>query len=325
MNKAFQQFGRIGVLMGGVSTERKISHKSGTAVYESLWSQGCDVIGIDIREHDYETIKQLIVSKDVDVIFIALHGKLGEDGQVQSICEDLGIPFTGSNSQASKTAYNKVSTQTLLREHNVSVADFLVLTPENSFEPEEIFSVFGAFPIVVKPACEGSSIGVTIVHSVVELQKAIHFAYEFGNQVLVERYIPGREVTVGVLNQDPLDVIEIKPRNNFFDFKAKYQAGHTDYMIPAEVPLDVKHLLQETALKVHTILGCEDLSRVDFMIDDQLKPYVLEINTIPGFTQTSLLPKAAKHIGMDFNQLCITLTELAYGKKKTKKYLAADH
>ncbi len=324
MSKPFKKIGRIGVLMGGISTERKISLKSGSAVYESLWSQGLEVTGIDIREPDYEHIKKVICSKNVDLIFITLHGKLGEDGQVQSICEELGVPFTGSGCQASRLAFNKVLTQSLLIENNVVVPEFRVLDMSQVVDIEAVVEQFERFPLVVKPACEGSSIGVSIVQNIGELLSAIDEAKAYGREIMVERYIDGREVTVGILDQTPLDVIEIRPGNQFFDFKSKYQSGQTGYVIPAEIPLEVRHLLQETALKVHTVLGCQHLSRVDFRLDENLKPYVLEINTIPGFTQTSLLPKAAAHVGISFDQLCLTLTELAYGKKKAKKYMAAD-
>ncbi|MBZ0166531.1 MAG: ATP-grasp domain-containing protein, partial [Candidatus Omnitrophica bacterium] len=157
------------------------------------------------------------------------------------------------------------------------------------------------------------------------LIEAVENAWQFGEYALIEQYVSGREMTVGILAEEPLEVIEISTQRDFFDFTAKYQAGQTVYQIPAELPLEIKHELQETALKVHAVMGCRDLSRVDFRLNAELKPYVLEINTIPGFTELSLLPKAAAYGGIPFDKLCQTLLRLAYGKKKETKLITADH
>ena len=316
MNRDIKQFGRIGVLMGGYSSERDISLKSGKAVFEALQRAGCDVTALDIVERDEKKIAELIKKAGLDIAFIALHGQLGEDGLIQAILDSLNIPFTGSGKEASRRAINKVMTQALLRQNNIPVPHFFGVTNCDQASMPSIIQKIHQWPVVVKPACEGSSIGVTIVSKPDALAPALKLAWQYGPEALVEQYIQGRELTVGILNETPLPIIEICPKANFFDFSAKYQSGTTEYILPAELSDKIAEVIQQTALKTHKILGCADLSRVDFMLDEQGHYYVLEINTIPGFTSVSLLPKAAKHEGIAFEQLCLQLIELAYGKKK---------
>ncbi len=311
-----KQFGRIGVLMGGYSSERAISLKSGTAIFEALKAEHCDVVALDIQDQEEQKIIDLIKKADIDIAFIALHGQLGEDGTIQSILEKLEIPYPGSGVDASRLSINKVLAQNLFKKNNIQIAPFVSLVKKNSADIDEVINQLKSFPLVVKPACEGSSIGVTLVRNKKELIKAIDVAWQYGPQVLVEKYIKGRELTVGILNQKALCVIEICAKGDFFDFAAKYQSGLTEYIFPAQIPQQTALRIQKMALDAHTALGCEDLSRVDFILSDDGTPYVLEINTIPGFTSTSLLPKAAKEAGLNFNQLCFKLVELAYGKKK---------
>ncbi|MGE0269185.1 MAG: D-alanine--D-alanine ligase [Candidatus Omnitrophota bacterium] len=325
MIKRIKKFGRIGVVMGGCSTEREISLKSGKAVHDSLSSQGLDVLALDIRDDDSTKIKNLLLEKEINLVFIALHGKIGEDGQIQSICEEIKIPYTGSDSKSSRLAFNKVSTQKMLRDNRITVPGSVVFFQDEEINLLKVSETLNTFPLVVKPSCEGSSIGVNVVKSADALLKAIEYAKSFGREILVEEFIEGRELTVGILDDKPLDVVEILTEGGFFDFSAKYESGQTRYNVPAELPVELKHLMQETALKVHMLAGCRDLSRIDFILDNNFRPYVLEINTIPGFTQTSLLPKAALCAGINFDQLCIILTELAYAKTKKENFSIVDN
>jgi len=309
--------GQIGVLMGGCSSEREISLKSGRAVSQALKASGCDVADLDIKDTAQESVVALIKNAGIDIAFISLHGAFGEDGGIQTILEEIDLPYTGSGISASQKAINKPFVQKLLYDNNIPVAQFKIIQNHDLKEIEHILNQM-SLPLVIKPESEGSSIGVTLVDEERYLNTAINKAFEYGSQVLVEEYIKGRELTVGILEEEALAPIEIVSKNTFFDFTAKYSPGMTDYIVPAKIEPQLRDRLKEIALQTHTILGCEDLSRVDFMVDENMNPYVLEINTIPGFTQTSLLPKAAALKGINFNQLCLKLLGLAYGKKKIK-------
>lgn len=319
MTNINEQFGRIGVLMGGISSERNISLKSGKAIVEALLRQGFQVVPLDIVNGEEEKILYLLEIANIDVAFIALHGKLGEDGRIQSILEKANIPYTGSGVEASCLAINKAKTQNLFKKCGINVPSYIILIKNDQADVDEAFARLGAFPIIVKPACEGSSIGINLANTKEELNDALQMAWLYDDTVLLERYIEGRELTVGILGQETLPVVEICPKENFFDFKAKYTEGMTDYIVPAEIPDGVAIKLRQIALKAHQVLGCADFSRVDFMLDADQAYYVLEVNTIPGFTSTSLLPKAAREQGINFDQLCFKLVELAYGKKKEIK------
>ena len=308
--------GHIGVLMGGYSSERPISLKSGTAVFEAFKQSGCHVSALDIIVKDENEIAQFIDQAKIDVAFIALHGRLGEDGIIQAILGHLKIPYTGSGVKASQLALNKSLAQWIFKQNNLLVPKHIILSQDNKFSLESVMNQLGELPIVVKPTSEGSSIGVTVVRTPQQFPEALDAAFQYGPEVLIEQYIKGRELTVGILGDSFLPVIEIRPKNSFFDFKAKYQTGMTEYIIPAEIPDKVAKHVGQTALKAHQVLGCRDFSRVDMMLDEYGHSYILEINTIPGFTSTSLLPKAAKQAGLEFAQLCLLLIKMAYEKKK---------
>ena len=315
VSQDLKHLGHIGVLMGGYSSEREISLKSGQAVFTALQDAGCQVTAIDITSDDEQTIVDLIRKSDLDVAFIALHGRLGEDGTIQGILQKTGIPYPGAGVEASGIAINKVKTQNLLKSKNIPVAEHVVFQRAAEVDIDQILKVL-SFPVVVKPACEGSSIGVGIVNEKKDLEVALKEAFGYGNEVLVERFIPGKELTVGILDEEPLCVIEICHANTFFDFTSKYKSGTTQYLIPAALDEKTTQEIQKLALRAHQAIGCENFSRIDIMLDQQSKPYILEINTIPGFTSTSLLPKAAQAKGISFTQLCLKLIELAYEKKK---------
>lgn len=316
MDKDVSRLGHVGVLMGGCSSEREISLKSGKAVYEALQGIHCRVSPIDITTVSEEEISALIRKAKIDVAFIALHGRLGEDGAIQMILERIGIPYPGSGVEASRIAISKAATQRLLSENNIPVSPFRIIKKNNIPSPQELFAEFGSAWSVVKPAEEGSSIGISLVRGIKDFPPALEAAFRYGDEVLIERYIKGRELTVGILAEEPLPVIEIRPKGEFFDFTSKYQSGMTEYIIPAQIPEGVAHKMQEIALKTHRIVGCRDFSRIDIMLSEDNQPCVLEVNTIPGFTSTSLLPKAAKCQGIDFAGLCVKLIQLAYAKQK---------
>jgi len=316
MNPDISRLGHIGVLMGGCSSEREISLRSGEAVYTALKERGCQVAKIDIPTEDEKAIIRLLKESLIQVAFITLHGRLGEDGRIQAILEKVGLPYTGSGIEASQRALNKILTQDLLMKKQIPVPKFQVVRQKDNFSGDLLFEQFNDSPFVVKPASEGSSIGITIVRERKETQSALALAFQYGEEVLVERFIAGRELTVGILDQEALPVIEIRPKEAFFDFHAKYQAGTTEYLIPAPLSQDMAARIQTIAVQAHRALGCRHLSRVDVILDEHQQPFVLEINTIPGFTKTSLLPKAAAARGISFPDLCFKLTRLAYETKK---------
>jgi D-alanine--D-alanine ligase len=312
-----KKFGRIGVLMGGPSTERAVSLKSGQAVCDSLKASGLDVVGIDITTDSQEENIRLIKSYQPDCAFVALHGRFGEDGQIQEILDSLKIPYTGSGVLASKLAMDKVASLHIFEINGLKVPRYKV-TEISSYSPSwKVHNKLG-FPLVIKPATHGSSIGLSIVDNTDQLDKAIVLAFSFDDRVIIQEYITGREITVGILDTLVLPVIEILPKKRFFDYEAKYQAGMTDYIVPAKLDEATAKKAQGVALSAHKALGCFGCSRVDMILDKDNVPFVLEINTIPGLTLNSLLPKAARVAGIDFTGLCLKLIELAYEKAENK-------
>jgi len=303
----------IGVLMGGCSSERAISIKSGTAVVKALTESGCHVSAVELTSEKREDVISFLKEAKIDVAFIALHGRFGEDGKIQEILESIDLPYTGSGSAASRIAMDKLASYDVLTAHHIRVPHFLRFEKASAKNMEEqIKSTFQSKPVVVKPPCEGSSFGITIVHDYSYLPKAIGDAFSYGDRIIVESYIKGKELTAGILGNKLLPVVEIRPKNLFFDYTAKYQAGLTEYIVPAEINSSTAQQVQQIAWKVHQAIGCRDLSRVDFILDEGNMPWVLEINTIPGMTATSLLPKAAAAVGIDFKALCLTLAESAH-------------
>ncbi|OGX51975.1 MAG: hypothetical protein A3G37_01555 [Omnitrophica WOR_2 bacterium RIFCSPLOWO2_12_FULL_46_30] len=297
---------RIGVLMGGTSAEREISLKSGKAVLRALRSCGQDALAIDIKKTDKNYVTDLLLSYDIGLAFLALHGSFGEDGKIQAILDQMRIPYTGSGAFASSLSMDKLSSRRIFRAAGLAVPRYFVLNRKE----RRIDSSF-AFPLVVKPAACGSSIGLSVIDNPEEFRDAIRLAFKYDSCVLVEEYIKGREMTVGIFKDSPLEAIEIRSRRRFFDYKAKYEQGQTDYIVPAPVPLKTMQLLKDTALKAHTLLGCFFFSRVDIILNNKNIPYVLEVNTIPGFTATSLLPRAALHKGIPFQELVLVIAQAA--------------
>ena len=314
MNQTLSDLGHIGILMGGCSSEREISLKSGKAVYNALKEIGCNASSLVLESQDEKEVANLVGKAGIDLAFIALHGPFGEDGAIQTILEKIGIPYTGSDPKASQRAIDKVVTQTLLRDNGLPVADFVIFSKQDKKSAPNIGKI-KKFPVVVKPAREGSSIGITLVQAKKDLEKAMEAAFAYGPEILIEQYIKGREMTVGILANEALPIVEIKTKAKFFDFQAKYQNPTTEYVVPAELPSEATREIQQVALKAYRLIGCSDFSRIDFMLDAKNNPFVLEINTIPGFTATSLLPKAAAAAGYTFSALCLKIIQLAYIKK----------
>ncbi len=309
------QFGVIGVLMGGFSSEREISLRSGQGVVNALRAQNYQVHAIDIQVPDKDKVMAQLKEDPIDVAFIALHGRGGEDGFIQSILEDMDIPYTGSGVRASQLAFNKILTQRTLKQAGLPVPAHVIIENGAFLEFKVIWDQLKSTPVVVKAACEGSSIGVHVVRHPSEWEPALKNACAFGPNVIVEQFIKGREYTVGIFDQEALPVVEIIPKSNFFDFTAKYQKGMTQYAVPAVLEEGLAKKIQALALRAHEVLGCQGFSRVDVRLDQKQKPFILEVNTIPGFTETSLFPKAAAVNGYSFVAVCEKLLELAYGKK----------
>jgi len=308
-----KNFGKIGVLMGGPSSEREISLKSGQAVLQALTDLGLNTVGIDITNEGKDENINLLKRQNLDCAFIALHGRFGEDGSIQEILEEINLPYTASGVGASRLAMDKIESLAIFKNGGLKVPHSQVLEASSY---NGVFNNKLGFPLVVKPANHGSSIGLSLVENEAQLPQAIELAFEYDQRIVIEEYIYGRELTVGVLGEEALPVVEIIPKNKFFDYNAKYQSGLTQYLAPAPLEVNLAKKVQEAGLKAHKLLGCSGCSRTDIILTKDEIPYLLEVNTIPGMTSTSLLPKAAKIIGINFEKLCFKLLELAYEKKK---------
>lgn len=292
---------RVAVLLGGFSSEREVSLRSGKAVADALASAGFPTTRIDVTSERLEGLD----ADAVDVAFLALHGRFGEDGGVQAALEARGLVYTGSGVEASRVAMDKVASKERFRAAGVPTADWAVISA-----PVSKLALPLPLPVVVKPRAEGSSVGVSIVRAEGDYAAAVAKAVKLGGEALVERFVPGREMTVGILGERRLPVIELRPVREFFDFEAKYQDTRTGYIVDPPLALEERRAVQEAAWAAHEALGCRGMSRVDVILGPQ-GPVVLEVNTIPGLTERSLLPKAAGAAGMDFAALCAEILRLA--------------
>jgi len=304
---------RIGVLMGGQSAEREISLRTGQAVHQALLRRGYDSMAIDV---DRSIVEQLRDYK-IEMAFVALHGPGGEDGSMQGLLETLCIPYTGSGVRASAIAMHKGVTKTLLAASGIPVPRGIIVHAQGKL-PKTIPAAL-RLPVVVKPAAQGSTIGITIVRALSEWAVALRRAHKHDEEAVVEPYIPGREVTVSVLSGEVLPAVEIIAPGGFYDYAAKYQKGQTQYLCPAPLPAGVVRQLNEAALQTYRMLGCEGAARVDFRLTPRGKPFVLEINTTPGMTETSLLPMAAAKAGLDYDTLTERILESAIARASTLK------
>ncbi|MHC4870363.1 MAG: D-alanine--D-alanine ligase family protein [Planctomycetota bacterium] len=292
------------VLAGGESDEREVSIQSGKAVYEALLTTQLNT-ELLILEKDEVDISFL---NDYDVIFIAMHGQYGEDGGLQKYLYDNDIPFTGSLEKCCRDSFDKHVSKNIFNKSKISTPRWIISSSLN--ELSEKLSEF-SFPAVIKPVRGGSSQGVLIVNSHAEAKEAVFNAFNYCREVMVEEFIAGRELTVGILDNESLPVIELRTSREFYDYKAKYEDDDTEYICPAELDEDVENGVRQLALKTFDALGAKDFGRVDIMLDNSNNPYVLELNVIPGFTSHSLLPKAAAVDGLSFPDLCLKIIELA--------------
>jgi D-alanine-D-alanine ligase len=290
------EFGKVAVLMGGQSAEREVSLKSGTAVVAALARRGVDVRGIDVGAD----IIPVLLAGGYDRVFIALHGRGGEDGVIQGVLENLGIPYTGSGVLGSALSMDKVRTKMLWQAAKLPTADFTLLDEQSPWG--DIAAQLG-LPLAVKPVHEGSSIGTARVESVSELPAAWRAAAQFDDLVMAEPWIDGAEYTVAILSGVALPVIRLETPRTFYDYTAKYSANDTRYLCPCGLDTQAESRLQALALEAFTVLGAEGWGRVDVMMDRQGRPWLLENNTVPGMTDHSLVPMAAAAAGIEFDEL----------------------
>jgi D-alanine-D-alanine ligase len=318
---------KVALLVGGTSPERQVSKMSGKGVLQALMALHYPTIIIDpayglnqpkeeelfFLEKDYTNISNrnyidAINSRlldDVDVVFSALHGKWAEDGTIQSLLELRGLKYTGSKVLASALAMDKEMSKVIFRQAGVQTPDWFSVKYRN-FEPsliaDEIKQKFG-FPCIIKANDQGSTVGLKFVKDESEVEEGILIAQKYSAKALIEKYIPGRELTVAVLINETLPVLEIVPKSGLYDYKSKYTSGMSEYIVPADIPKDVAAKAQKQALTAFHSLGCEGYARVDFRLDNDNELYCLEVNTLPGMTPLSLVPKAAKAVGISFEEL----------------------
>jgi D-alanine-D-alanine ligase len=293
---------RIGVLMGGISREREVSLKTGSAMLKALQEGGYKAIGIEVSAD----ICARLLEARIEVAVIALHGRWGEDGTMQGLLELLRIPYTGSGVLASALAMNKIKAKEIFLYHGLPTPEFVTLAEgkephEPSFPP----------PWVIKPASEGSTIGIDIVMDREGLEQAVRRAAEYDHEVFVERFIKGKELTVGILKGEPLPIVEIVPKGGFYDYQAKYTPGQTAYICPARISERQEQDIGELGLKAYHALGCSGCARVDLLLSERGEAFITEVNTLPGMTETSLVPKAAAQRGISFLQLVEIILEEA--------------
>lgn len=326
---------RIALLLGGTSPEKVVSKHSAASIYSAIKSLGyeCKLINpaygviqpdntdeFFTDEDHYETSNRNYVETvnselfdDIDLAFIGLHGKWGEDGIIQSLLELRGIKYTGSKVLSSSLSMDKSMSKILFHHYRVQTPRWFSID-KNSVGIEavtkKIEKEFG-FPAVIKPNDQGSTVGLTVCKDPADVKPALELSFQFSDKTLIEEYIAGREVTVAVLENKALPVLEIKPKSGLYDYESKYTSGKSEYIVPAVIPEEVSEKMQEQALLAFNALSCEVYGRVDFRMDDNLETYCLEVNTLPGMTSTSLVPKMAKAVGISFEQLIERIIRLS--------------
>jgi len=313
---------KIGVLCGGESREREISLKSGQAIYETLKEEGLNVVKIDV----HRDIMKVIGKEAIDIAFLALHGGWGEGGTIQAICRLMGIPFTSSDVLGSALAIDKLATKKVLKSEGILTPPCLIFSKKDikkrgyleSFTQQ--VKVKLGFPVILKPVREGSTIGVKVIGKKDNLKSELESYTNYGNILLVEKYINSTEVTVGVLglrdDLEALPIIEIAPKAEIYDFKCKYTPGETEYIIPARIPKDIYRKVQTIALRTSKALNLEIISRIDILVENK-NIYVMEANSIPGMTRISLVPRAARSAGYEFSDLLIKMLELSLKREQS--------
>lgn len=293
---------KVAVLMGGISREADISRRTGNAIFEALLSMGYNAVKV---EYDPVCVLNQLKEVGADVVFIALHGKYGEDGTIQSVLELSGIPYTGSGVSSSAITMDKIISSRIFKEAGVRMAFSKPYYLKNGIDTaDESIKRNFRFPVVLKPACEGSTIGIEIVYNAEELKTALERAFSIESRILAESYLAGDEFTVAVLEDEALPIIQICPHSGQYDFHSKYTSGATDYIVPAPLNPEVAEEIRNMAILGYEAAECRGVVRFDFRTDEKGTPFLLEANSIPGMTETSLVPKAAAAIGMDFPTLC---------------------
>lgn len=298
------KFGKVAVMFGGESAEREVSLASGQAVLTALESVGVNAHAFDPKD---KKLDDLLV-EGFDRVFIVLHGRGGEDGSLQGALSLMQLPFTGSGPQGSAFAMDKVRSKYLFKGADLPTAPFIVARKS---KPLDLAVTLNALNnrVMVKPANEGSSIGMSQAKTVEELEKALAIAFKHDDEVLIEQWVTGREVTVSILNDTAMPLIEMRTPNEFYDFEAKYKSSTTEYLCPAPIDNELADQIKAIAVRAFELVGGRSWGRVDFLIDEHNQPYLLEINTVPGMTPSSLVPKSAANLGLSFEQLVITILE----------------
>lgn len=303
-----ESFGKVAVLFGGRSAEREVSLRSGAAVLAGLQRAGVDAHGIDTRDYPLPQLKE----DGFDRAFIVVHGRGGEDGTLQGALEHLGLPYTGSRVLGAALAMDKIRTKQVWRAMGLPTADFDIVR-RNQYQPADADRLMGRFggPVFVKPSHEGSSIGMARAENATELAAAIEAAFAFDDEVLLERFIDGDEYTVSILGERALPAIRLRTPHTFYDYSAKYQSGDTEYLCPCGLDEEEERALGELCLRAFDAVAASGWGRVDLMRDRGGQWWLLEVNTVPGMTETSLVPKAARVAGLDFDQLVVQVLGMA--------------
>ncbi|MDA8099274.1 MAG: D-alanine--D-alanine ligase [Nitrospiraceae bacterium] len=300
---------KIGVLMGGLSSERAVSLASGGAMLKALKDKGYSAVGIDVGRD----IAERLTAEGIGLAVNGLHGKYGEDGAIQGLLELLGVPYTGSGILASAMGMDKIISKTVFQAYGLHVGPYAVVPRGDATAAAAAMAEFG-LPLVVKPSAEGSSVGVSVVRREDQFAPALELAFRYDPEILIEKHIAGMEVQVGVLGERALGAIEIVPKDDFYSYDAKYKEGGSEHFFPARIPETVYRATLDAGLAAHRALGCSGYSRVDFIIDRNGVPFILEVNTLPGMTATSLLPDIARGVGIAFPDLVEEIVRLAVMK-----------
>lgn len=330
---------KVAVLMGGRSSEREISLRTGRGIAQSLRNLGHEVVSVDAANgrllppgdeergalpgSALEPAGETALARpetlgDADVVFIALHGAAGENGTLQALLDLAGKPYTGSGVMASALAMNKAMSKRVFVSEGIPTPRWQLVRAEAGHAAVDP-GVVGGFPLVVKPNEEGSSVGLTIVEAAGGLPEAFRLAAELGHEILIEEYIAGRELTVSVIGEEALPIVEVRPKSGLYDYESKYTAGRSDYFCPADVPEPVAGQVRELGLRAALALDCRGVSRVDFRLDDAEEAWCLEVNTIPGMTPTSLVPMAAKAAGLSYDQIVQRMLDLAVAEARRRR------
>ncbi len=326
---------RIALLLGGTSPEKTVSKHSSASIYNAINSLGhkCRLINPAYGKNQPEKVEEFFTDEDnpeisnrnyleavnsklfdeVDLAFIGLHGKMGEDGVIQSLLELRGIKYTGSKVLASAICMDKSMSKILFNHYGVKTPPWISIDKKsaNSEAVSAMIKKEFGFPAVIKPNDQGSTVGLTVCTDSSQVEEALSFSFQFSNRTIIEKYIPGREMTVAILEDKALPVLEIKPKNGLYDYESKYTSGMSEYIVPAEAPKEAAQRMQEQALLAFNALGCEVYGRVDFRLDDDFESYCLEVNSLPGMTSLSLVPKMAATVGISFEQLIDRIIRLS--------------